>query len=190
VNVRVVAATNRDLGREVAEGRFRADLYHRLAVFPLRVPPLRERREDIPAFVSHFVDGARRRLGLGRVRLSEEATARLVAGDWPGNVRELENVISRAVLRAAHGRDPRETVVVEPRHLDLPRAEEASPAPPPEPEAPGPAPLHLRERVLDFQRRTIRETVARHRGNWAAAARELGLHRGNLHHLARRLGLR
>src|SRR5512143_518093 len=106
VDVRIVAATNRNLEREVEGGRFRADLYHRLAVFPLRVPPLRERRDDIPLLVAHFADEARRRLGLGPLRLPDEARERLVAADWPGNVRELENVVSRAVLRAAWNREP------------------------------------------------------------------------------------
>ena len=101
VNVRVIAATNRNLEREVQQGRFRADLYHRLAVFPLRVPPLRERREDISLLASHFADTAARRIGASRVRLDEEAMTMLVESDWPGNVRELENVVARAVLRAA-----------------------------------------------------------------------------------------
>jgi anaerobic nitric oxide reductase transcription regulator len=191
VSVRVVAATNRDLEREVARGRFRADLYHRLAVFPLRVPPLRERREDVPLLAAHFADAARRRLGLGPVRLSEPVRAHLLAAEWPGNVRELENVVSRAVLRAAAGRERGAPVVVEPRHVDLAPGEAASAA-----AAPGPSPAAaeegrpLAERVRDYQRRLVAEAVERNGGNWAAAARELGLHRGNLHHLARRLGLR
>jgi anaerobic nitric oxide reductase transcription regulator len=189
VNVRVVAATNRDLEAEVARGRFRADLYHRLAVFPLRVPPLRERREDVTLLAAHFADATRRRLGLGPVRLAEAVRARLVAADWPGNVRELENVVSRAVLRAAAGREPGSPVTVEPAHLDL-----TPPAAPPAPEEP-PAPAAstgrpLAERVRDYQRRLVRDALERSGGSWAAAARELGMHRSNLHHLARRLGLR
>jgi anaerobic nitric oxide reductase transcription regulator len=191
VSVRVVAATNRDLEREVARGRFRADLYHRLAVFPLRVPSLRERREDVPLLAAHFADAARRRLGLGPVRLSEPVRAQLLAAEWPGNVRELENVVSRAVLRAAAGRERGSPVVVEPRHVDLAPGEAASVS-----AAPGPSPAApeegrpLAERVRDYQRRLVAEAVERNGGNWAAAARDLGLHRGNLHHLARRLGLR
>ncbi len=188
VDVRVIAATNRDLEREVGRGRFRADLYHRLAVFPLRVPPLRERREDIPLLAAHFADVTRRRLGLGPVRLSEAVRTRLVAAEWPGNVRELENVVGRAVLRASAGREATAPTVVDVAHLDVAPAASSS-----VPEAPEPAPAAprpLRERVLDYQRRLVREAVARHGGSWAAAARELGLHRSNLHHLARRLGLR
>ena len=188
VDVRVIAATNRDLTAEVARGRFRADLYHRLAVYPIRVPALRERREDIPILATHFADSARRRLGLGPLRLSEEVREALAAADWPGNVRELENVVSRAVLRAAAGKPPGAPIAVGLANVDLgPDGPARAPV-----EAIGPtvAPGPLREQVEEFQRRRIREAVVRHGGNHAAAARELGLHRANLHHLARRLGLK
>jgi len=191
VDVRVIAATNRDLEREVARGRFRADLFHRLAAFPLRVPPLRERREDIPLLAAHFADAARHRLGLGPVHLSVPARAQLVAAEWPGNVRELENVVSRAVLRAAARQDPSAPVAVELGHLDLgsapaPRADEAEGSHQPI----GAPASSLAERVRDYQCRLIREALERSHGSWAGAARELGVHRSNLHHLARRLGLR
>jgi anaerobic nitric oxide reductase transcription regulator len=188
VDVRIIAATNRDLLGEVERGRFRADLYHRLAVYPIRVPALRERREDIPLLATHFADSTRRRLGLGPLRLGEEVRERLAAADWPGNVRELENVVSRAVLRAASGKPPGAPIVVGLEHVDVAtgavREEPAAPA------APAPAGGPLRERVEEFERRLIREAVERHGGNQAAAARELGMHRANLHHLARRLGLK
>ncbi len=193
VDVRLIAATNRDLVGEVAAGRFRPDLYHRLAVYPIHVPSLRERREDIPILAAHFVDACRQRLGLGPVRLADEARERLVAADWPGNVRELENVISRGVLRAAREQTGRgRAILVGVEHLDL----AAGPLPAP-PGAPGiggapegiPSP-RLADRVDAFRRRTILDAVERHGGNWAAAARELGLHRSNLHQLAGRLGLR
>jgi anaerobic nitric oxide reductase transcription regulator len=190
VNVRVIAATNRDLEREVAAGRFRADLYHRLAAFPLHVPALRERLEDVPVLAAHFADGTARRLGLAGVRFTDEARRALEGYDWPGNVRELENVIGRGVLRASFGRSRSGIVPMEPAHLDLRTAE---PAPMPLPEADGPPPpsgAPLSARVEQFEREVIREAVARHEGNWAAAARELGLHRSNLHHRARRLGLK
>jgi anaerobic nitric oxide reductase transcription regulator len=190
VDVRVVAATNRDLAAEVARGRFRADLYHRIAVFPLRVPPLRERREDVPVLAAHFADAARRRLGLGPVRVSEAVRERLAAADWPGNVRELENVVSRAVLRASAGRERGAPVVVEPRHVDVDGgAASAAPSPDEPAEAPARLARPLAERVRDYQRRLVREALERNAGRWAAAARELGMHRSNLHHLARRLGL-
>ena len=120
MDVRILAATNRDLEAEVAAGRFRADLYHRLAVYPIHVPPLRERRPDIPLLAAHFVDLGRQRLGLGPVRLTEDARERLVGADWPGNVRELENVISRGVLRAARQKPERAgPLLIGVEHLDL-----------------------------------------------------------------------
>jgi anaerobic nitric oxide reductase transcription regulator len=194
VNVRVMAATNRDLEAEIARGRFRADLYHRLAVFPLRVPPLRERLDDVPLLASHFADEAARRLGLARVRLSAAARTRLQDYDWPGNVRELENEVSRAVLRAARagGRPPDEVVTVEPPHFEAsgPVAAAAASSSPAGVAPPPPAEGPLRERLLAVERQMILDAVARHGGNWAAAARHLGLHRSNLHHRASRLGLR
>ncbi len=119
VDVRIIAATNRDLLAEVERGRFRADLYHRLAVYPIRVPALRERRDDIALLATHFADSTRRRLGLGPLRLGEEVRERLAAADWPGNVRELENVVSRAVLRAAAGKPPGAPIVVGLAHVDV-----------------------------------------------------------------------
>jgi len=192
VNVRVLAATNRDLEREVAEGRFRADLYHRLAVYPLRVPPLRERREDIPLLAAHFMDVSRRRLGLGAIRLSPEARERLAAAEWPGNVRELENVVSRAVLRAAAGHTDRAPLVLGPERFEAGEPVRAVPVldPGTATEAPGSAHASLKDRTREFQRRAVQEAMEKAGGNWAGAARRLGMHRSNLHHLAGRLGLR
>ncbi|MGE3277837.1 MAG: nitric oxide reductase transcriptional regulator NorR [Vicinamibacterales bacterium] len=190
VNVRVVAATNRDLAREADAGRFRPDLYHRLAGFPLHVPSLADRREDIPLLAAHFADVSRRRLGLGAVRLSDIALAALAGADWPGNVRELENVVSRGVLRASGGRPgPHAPVTVEATHLDVRAAAPAAPLPP-APADHATAVLPLNAQVETFERQVILAAVDRHGGNWAAAARDLGLHRSNLHQKARRLGLR
>jgi formate hydrogenlyase transcriptional activator len=100
---RVIAATNQDLEKLVTAGRFRADLYFRLAVFPLSLPPLRERREDIPLLARHFLRKLEPRLGVSLGELSPEIERRLVEHDWPGNVRELENVIERAALLADDG---------------------------------------------------------------------------------------
>ena len=101
VDVRVVAATNRDLAQMVEAGLFRADLYYRLNVFPVRVPPLRERPEDIPLLVTHTLAGLARRLGKPLHGVSPAARERLIAWSWPGNVRELQNVIERAAILAS-----------------------------------------------------------------------------------------
>lgn len=98
VDVRVVAATNRNLQAEVTAGRFRADLFYRLNVFPVAVPPLRDRRSDIPELVLHFVRRAAERYGRAVTRVHPAALRALTAHDWPGNVRELQNVIDRAVI--------------------------------------------------------------------------------------------
>jgi DNA-binding NtrC family response regulator len=100
---RLVAATNRDLAKEVAQGRFREDLFYRLNVIAITCPPLRKRREDIPLLVDHFVDTYCRKNGRPALRVTREALDRLTSYDWPGNVRELENVIERAVVLCADG---------------------------------------------------------------------------------------
>ncbi|MFX1679043.1 nitric oxide reductase transcriptional regulator NorR [Mitsuaria sp. CC2] len=120
VDVRVIAATNRDLRAEVARGRFRADLYHRLSVYPLHVPPLRERGRDVLALSGGFLEENQHRLGARNLRLSPAASQALLGHDWPGNVRELEHLISRAALRAlsSSGRGGR-WIAIEPEHLGL-----------------------------------------------------------------------
>jgi anaerobic nitric oxide reductase transcription regulator len=184
VDVRIIAATNRDLHAEVAAGRFRADLFHRLSVYPIHVPPLRERSDDILLLAGFFLDEARIRLGLGAVRLAPDARSALVAHDWPGNVRELEHTILRAALRASRGRR-RETVVIDRLALDMPKT------------ASIPAPvkcvddlLPLDEAIDALKRRRIADAIERCDGNWARAARRLGIDRANLHRMAKRLGMR
>ena len=98
VDVRVVAATNRDLRRDVREGRFRSDLYYRLSVFPIEVPPLRDRREDIPLLVWHFIQSRQRALNRTITKIPRTVMAALQAYEWPGNVRELQNVLERAMI--------------------------------------------------------------------------------------------
>jgi transcriptional regulator with GAF, ATPase, and Fis domain len=102
-NVRIVAATNRDLKKEVAAGRFREDLYYRLNVFPLRVAALRERKEDIPLLTTHFIELLINELGCPKPRLTRAGLETLQSHDWPGNIRELRNVIERAVIFARGG---------------------------------------------------------------------------------------
>jgi formate hydrogenlyase transcriptional activator len=104
VNVRLVAATNRDLASAVEEGRFRADLFYRLNVFPIAIPPLRERVEDIPRLVRHFVMIYASKMGKSIGTIGEQVMRKLTAYHWPGNVRELQNVIERAVILASKGR--------------------------------------------------------------------------------------
>jgi Nif-specific regulatory protein len=102
-DVRIIAATNRDLPAAIKDGSFREDLYYRINVFPIQLPPLRERREDIPPFVEHFVSISARELGVSEPVLSEPATVLLTSYRWPGNIRELQNVVERAVLLADGG---------------------------------------------------------------------------------------
>ena len=102
-DVRIVAATNRDLKKAVAAGRFREDLFYRLNVFPIQVPPLRERMDDIPLLAKHFVELSAKELKCAKPRLTRAAVAQLQSYDWPGNVRELRNVIERAVILARGG---------------------------------------------------------------------------------------
>ncbi len=103
VNVRLVAATNRDLRREIEAGTFRQDLFFRLSVFPIELPPLRERREDIPLLVRHLIQQANQRARCGNLQLTAEQMLRLQNYDWPGNVRELQNVIERAMILSSCG---------------------------------------------------------------------------------------
>src|SRR5262249_59697654 len=103
VNVRIVAATNRNLEKEVAEGRFREDLYYRLKVFPLRVPPLRERREDIRLIAENFLHRFSSEFGKPAGGFSQQAMELLQSYDWPGNVRELQNEVQRLVIQIEPG---------------------------------------------------------------------------------------
>jgi len=210
VDVRVLAATNRDLREEVARGRFRADLYHRLSVYPLRVPPLRERGRDVLTLAGGFLEENQHRLGARNLRLSPAASQALLAHDWPGNVRELEHLISRAALRAraAAGRGGR-WIAIEPEHLGLsltPAASQAlpsavrapspsdgaamAPGMPPEEHPVLPAGAGLREATERFQRQWIEQALQRHGGAMAAAAREAGMDRSNFQRLVKRLGVK
>ena len=191
VDVRLLAATNRDLEKEVRAGRFRADLFHRLNVYPLRVPPLRERPTDIPLLAGHFCEQLQRRLGLGPVRLAPATLEVLRRYTWPGNVRELENIISRAVLKASD-RVPRDAqVVVSPEHMDIDLSGPGTTPGVPKPlqAAKGGRAVALKDAVDQYKRDLILQAVAVNQGNWAAAARDLGLHRSNLAKLVARLGI-
>jgi len=193
VDVRVLAATNRDLKQEVAAGRFRADLYHRLSVYPLLVPPLRERGRDVLLLAGGFLEENQQRLGARNLRLTPAASAALLAHDWPGNVRELEHLISRAALRAlsAQGRASR-WIGIEPQQLALQAEIAVQPRPEPAMAAPRDGigvGLGLREATEAFQRQWVAAALARHGGSMVPAAREAGMDRSNFHRLARRLGV-
>jgi transcriptional regulator with GAF, ATPase, and Fis domain len=147
-NVRVVAATNRDLKKAVAAGKFREDLYYRLNVFPIQVPPLRERMDDIPSLARHFVDLSTRELKCVKPRLTRAAVDKLQNYDWPGNVRELRNVIERAMILARGGA----------LDFDLPMTGQPAPAARPTPPAASPAgpvaePKFLTEAELERRER-------------------------------------
>jgi anaerobic nitric oxide reductase transcription regulator len=192
VDVRVVAATNRDLGQEVRAGRFRPDLYHRLSVYPVHVPALRERDQDVTLLAGHFLDRARTKLGLGPMRFTREALRQLESYLWPGNVRELEHVITRGALRAS-GPDRAAPSEIQPYHLGFsPSHQESLPEPVPS-GLPAPEPretTNLKAQLDQYQAQLISRTVAQCGENWAEAARRLEVDRGNLFRRARRLGLR
>ncbi len=181
VSVRLVAATHRDLEAMVRQGTFRADLLHRLSVVPLRVPPLRERRQDLPALVERLLAS----LDLALV-LPEACWAALRAHTWPGNVRELRNVLERTAARSAG----RQATVAD---LGLSPGEEAHAEPLPGP-APGkeateaPSPDSAPRTMAEIERTAILEAVARAGGNRAAAARELRISIATLHRRLREYG--
>ncbi|MFC3814759.1 nitric oxide reductase transcriptional regulator NorR [Lysobacter sp. GCM10012299] len=191
VDVRIIAASNRDLAQEVRDGRFRADFYHRISVYPLLVPPLRERGHDILLISGYFLEENRRRLGLSALRLTADAQAALLAYPWPGNVRELEHLIARSSLRALAARAVRPRILsLESGDLDLPGERPRMEVPNPETATAAPVGENLRDSLAAMERRLIQEALERHGNNWAAAARSLGVDRANLARSARRLGLK
>src|SRR2546430_2181088 len=122
VDVRLVAATNRDLSQMVKLREFRSDLYYRLNVFPVLLPPLRQRREDIPALVTHFVEMFSRRMGKEIEHIPEDTLAALSSYQWPGNIRELQNLIERAVILANDGVLPNPLPAAAPQDFITPAA--------------------------------------------------------------------
>jgi anaerobic nitric oxide reductase transcription regulator len=193
VDVRIIAATNRHLPDSIREGLFRADLYHRLSVYPVPIPPLRERGNDVLMLAGHFLELNRARLGLRGLRLSPPAERALLAYTWPGNVRELEHVISRAALKQLSRGSSRTLIMtLEPEILDLDSAMGAPGAMVEPLEALlADAPFQpLGEAVDDYQRKKILQALALSGENWASAARILEVDPSNLHKLARRLRLK
>jgi formate hydrogenlyase transcriptional activator len=171
VDVRLVAATNRDLASMVKQGEFRVDLYYRLNVFPIVTPPLRDRRADVPALVAHFVDKFSRKIGRRIDHVPSDTVAALTTYDWPGNIRELQNLIERAVIMANDGVLPN----------PLPPPDEATAI-----TAPSAITLKETERALIL--RTL-DSVGWVVGGTNGAAVRLGLHRTTLIHKMKRLGI-
>ncbi len=168
VDVRVIAATNKDLEREIAEGRFREDLYYRLSVIPIRIPPLRDRIEDIPELCAHFAEHYARAYGRQPIRFTDEALVQLKGYRWPGNVRELQNMMERLIIMSRK----RELDVSDLPHQvrdrnadDLYLGEYDS----------------LKQAREDFERRYIEHMLKVHGGNITRTADALKLERSNLH---------
>lgn len=189
VNVRILAATNRDLKRAVVDGLFRVDLFHHLSVFPLTVPALRERKEDIVLLAGFFVEQIRNKLGLRQLRLPAETLAMLVNYGWPGNVREMRHAIERAAVLACasvnqgdvtlHGSLFNLLPSESPQRIDA------------VPEALAPATtINLQLATQAYQRQYIAKALQENHLNWSATARVLGLDVANLHRLAKRLGMK
>ncbi|ATL94296.1 nitric oxide reductase transcriptional regulator NorR [Aeromonas sp. CU5] len=190
VNVRILAATNRDLKQAVVEGQFRSDLYHRLSVFPIHAPALRERPDDIPLLAGYFCERCRVSLGLERLRIQPRALQLLASYDWPGNVRELEHAIHRAAV-LARAEQGSQAPALDCHHFNLAATGAPSSSRIPVEQAVQPmAGMGLRTATDAFQLQLIEQTLAAQQGNWAATARVLELDSGNLHRLARRLGLK
>lgn len=171
-NVRIITVSNKDLAVLAKEGSFRQDLFYRINIVRLELPPLRRRKEDIPALVERFIDRLNRHQGKLVSGLSEEALARLIAHDWPGNIRELENTIEHAFILCSSGR-------IELNHLpEVLRGPTAS------------SPKTVREPSLQTaQAQAIREALERHGFNRIAAAQALGIHKSTLFRKVRALGI-
>jgi two-component system response regulator HupR/HoxA len=184
IDVRVIAATNRDLEDEVSAGRFREDLYYRLATVSIHMPPLRDRPMDIPVIASALLDKAQRQLGKAVEGLSGETIERLKAYRWPGNVRELQNEIQHILIMGPEGG------LIGAEHLSR-RVLQASPqkASPAQDAALASLEGTLRERIEWLEAGILRESLIRHRWNKSRAAKELGLSRVGLRAKLERYGL-
>jgi DNA-binding NtrC family response regulator len=178
VDVRVIVATHHNLEQLVREGRFRQDLFHRIYVFPLTLPPLRERREEIPGLVEHFARRVAEQNGWKPMTFAPEAIAELEQYAWPGNVRELRNVVERLMLLATGGQVDAETV-----RLALPSGAGA-------PGAPAAAATgDLSERMDAFERAVILAELERQHHHVTNTAKALGLERSHLYKKCQQLGI-
>jgi DNA-binding NtrC family response regulator len=178
VDVRVIAATNKDIEEEVHQGRFREDLYFRLNVIRLQVPPLREHKEDIPVLVEHFLDEFARENGVGRRNASPEVLERLGLHHWPGNVRELKNVIERMAILGGDTLIPADL----PEFIFRPPSERSG-------NVEEYSDLGLREFREEMEKRFIQFKLKENDGNISSTARALGIERTNLHKKIKALGI-
>ena len=182
VDVRVVVATHRNLEQLVESGGFRRDLYHRVVVFPVELPPLRSRPEDLPALVEHFAGQVSAQNGWKPVAFEAAAIDALKEYAWPGNIRELRNVVERLLLLAG------DVIDAEAVHLALPATRAAHRKTPPEGSA-SEATGHLSERVLQFEREQVRKELDLHGRNITQTAKTLGLERSHLYKKCQQLGI-
>ncbi|MBT41497.1 MAG: nitric oxide reductase transcriptional regulator NorR [Idiomarina sp.] len=193
VDVRIVAATNRNLQQQVRDEQFRADLYHRLSVYPLPIPPLRDREDDILLLAGHFLELNRSRLGLRAIRLSATAEIALKQYRWPGNIRELEHVISRAAIKllsAGVEHSSIATITEQELDLNLPSHASAERQVLEQTAIPASEAISLRDAVDFTQKQMIQRALALEDGKWSRAAKRLGVDSSNLHKLAGRLGIK
>jgi two-component system nitrogen regulation response regulator NtrX len=177
VDVRIIAATNKDLVQEIKEGRFREDLYYRLNVIPVQVPPLRERCEDIPLLVEEFLREAAIDGALRQKRITDRAIETMTRQPWQGNVRELRNLIERLVILV-----PDE--VIDAHHLS-----ECFPSAPPETPASALDQPTFRQAKMEFERQYLRKKLAEHRWNISQTAEAIGLERSHLHRKLKSYGV-
>ncbi len=184
VDVRVLSATSRDLQQEIAEGRFREDLYYRLNVVPVRLPPLRERREDIPELANQFLARFAAERRIPAPNLSEEAIAALQAHDWPGNIRQLRNIIERTVILA-----PCERVEVIEADMLPPEILESQGQAGPSSQAMMIMGSPLREARESFEREYLKIQIRRFSGNISRTASFIGMERSALHRKLKALGI-
>ncbi|HZE83172.1 MAG TPA: sigma-54 dependent transcriptional regulator [Puia sp.] len=177
IDVRIIAATNRDLEKEMSEARFRSDLYYRLNIFPISLPPLRDRREDIPLLASHFIQRFAKKTGRNIIALNNSALQELIQYSWPGNIRELEHLIERSILQA-----PGNTI----NHIHLPQPRQSS--------TPASAKESFVVKTLDENERSfIMKTLKYCSGRIAGeggAAQLLGVPPSTLNSKMKRLGIR
>ena len=186
VDVRVNAATNRDLRQLVADAKFQQDLYYRLNVIPIEIPPLRDRREDVPLLVEHFLGLYSKKYGKAARAVPAEVMAQLQAYDWPGNVRALRHAAERAVILAGDGDFTAEDFSLSrsltPRSMAAP-----APAPPPVPSAA--AVLTSDLNLERAERHIVEQALKKHAYNISLAAQELGLTRASLYRRMEKHGL-